>query len=331
VQPDESDSASRVGSGAPLIRVTDLRVRYGERWALDGLSFAVGGGEIVGLLGPNGAGKTTTLSVLATLRLPTSGAAEIGGHPVDRAPAAARRIIGLVPQSVALYPTLTARENVRFFARVLGLRGASAADAVARAFDLAGLAERADDVVATFSGGMQRRLNLACALLHAPRVLLLDEPTVGVDPQSRERIFAAVRAQAASGAAVLYSTHYMEEAERLCDRVVLIDHGRTVASGAPATLVRQTTRGARLAVITRHALPPAWLSGIDGARLLAAGDGGMLSEAANSADVAIDHVAIAGAVLERAASCGGDVMEFHLHQPSLQDVFIDLTGRALRD
>jgi ABC-2 type transport system ATP-binding protein len=316
----------------PLIRVEDLRVRYGERWALDGVSFAVEAGEVVGLLGPNGAGKTTTLSVLATLRAPSAGRALVGGHAVDREPAAARRALGLVPQNVALYPTLTARENLRFFARLLGLGRAAASAAIAQALELAGLVERADDVVATFSGGMQRRLNLACALLHAPRVLLLDEPTVGVDPQSRERIFAAVRAQAAAGTAVLYSTHYMEEAERLCDRVVLIDHGHAVAAGTPAALVRQATNRLRLAVVTRRAVPPGWLDGVAGAHALRTEDtDDALAGRGDVTHVAIDDLTVATRVLERAAASAGEVMEFHLHQPDLQDVFIELTGRALRD
>jgi ABC-2 type transport system ATP-binding protein len=197
---------------------------------------------------------------------------------------------------------------------------------------VAGLAERADDIVSTFSGGMQRRLNLACALLHTPRVLLLDEPTVGVDPQSRERIFTAVREQAAAGAAVLYSTHYMEEAERLCDRVVLIDDGRVVAAGTPADLVRQTARRMRLTVVTRTPLAENWLAGIDGAHGLRADDGADApAPRGNVALIGIDDLAVATFVLEVAAALGGGVLEFHLHQPSLQDVFIELTGRALRD
>ena len=320
------------GAREPLIRVEDLRVRYGERWALAGVHFAVRGGEVVGLLGPNGAGKTTTLSVLATLRPPTSGTVVVGGHAVDREPAAARRVIGLVPQHIALYPTLTARENLRFFARLLGMSRRAAGDAVARALDVAGLADRADEIVATFSGGMQRRLNLAGALLHAPPVLLLDEPTVGVDPQSRERIFAAVRAHAAAGAAVLYSTHYMEEAERLCDTVVLIDHGRVVATGSPLELVRRTTRSLRLSVVTRRPLSDGWLDGIATAHLLRADETAAAhARSGDVAQVAIDDLAAATGVLERAAAAGGEVMEFHLYQPNLQDVFIELTGRALRD
>jgi ABC-2 type transport system ATP-binding protein len=316
----------------PLLRVDHLRVRYGERWAVDDLSFTVGAGEVVGLLGPNGAGKTTTLSVLATLCLPTEGRVVVAGHSVDQAPAAARRELGFVPQTVALYPTLTARENLRFFARLQGLRRSAARAAVAQALDLAGLTDRSDETVATFSGGMQRRLNLACALLHTPRALLLDEPSVGVDPQSRERIFAAVRSQAAAGAAVLYSTHDMEEAERLCTRVVLIDHGRAVASDTPAALVRQSARGMRLAVITREVMPPGWLDDLAGARSLPNGEADARTNARGDVRyVAIDDLGVGTRVLERAAALGGAVMEFHLHQPSLRDVFIELTGRALRD
>ncbi len=316
----------------PLVEVEDLRVSYGDRAALDGLSFSVAAGQMVGLLGPNGAGKTTTLSVLATLRRPSAGIARIAGHAVDREPAAVRRVLGMVPQTIALYPTLTARENVRFFGRLLGRRGTALEDAASAALDVAGLTERSDDIVATFSGGMQRRLNLACALLHTPRVLLLDEPTVGVDPQSRERIFNAVRAQAAGGTAVLYSTHYMEEAERLCDRVVLIDHGRAIANGTPADLVRAAGRSLRLAVTTRRELEPGWLNGIAGARVVAGpeGDNGGAVHG-DTASVAIEELSIASAVLERAAARGGDVVEFHVYQPTLQDVFIDLTGRAPRD
>jgi len=316
----------------PLLRVDRLRVRYGERWAVDDLSFAVGAGEVVGLLGPNGAGKTTTLSVLATLCPPTEGRVVVAGHDVDRDPAAARRALGFVPQAVALYPTLTARENLRFFARLLGLHRGAARAAVAQALDIAGLADRGDESVATFSGGMQRRLNLACALLHTPRALLLDEPSVGVDPQSRERIFAAVRAQAAAGTAVLYSTHDMEEAERLCTRVVLIDHGRAVASDTPAALVRQSARGMRLAVVTRDVMPPGWLDDLAGAHPLPDGEADAQANARGDLRyVAIDDLAVGTRVLERAATLGGAVMEFHLHQPSLRDVFIELTGRALRD
>ena len=315
-----------------LIRVDGLRLRFGERAALDGLSFHVDAGEIVGLLGPNGAGKTTTLSLLATLLRPDAGTVELGGLEVSTHAAQARRILGLVPQTLAVYPTLTAAESVAFFARLVGLRGAAARTAVAEALALVGLEDRRHDIVATFSGGMQRRLNLACGVLHRPRVLLLDEPTVGVDPQSRERIFVAVQEQARRGAAVLYSTHYLEEAERLCDRVVLIDHGRVVTAGAPAALIRAAGHGLRLDLITRGALPAGWLDGLAGVAALAGFTGTDLPPARGAtAHVVLDTLATAPRVLERAATLGGEVLEFHLHQPDLQDVFITLTGRDLRD
>jgi ABC-2 type transport system ATP-binding protein len=315
-----------------FIRADGLRVRYGERPALDGVGFEVRAGEVVGLIGPNGAGKTTTLSVLATLLRPETGKAVVGGFDVDREARAARRVLGFVPQTLAIYPTLTARENARFFASLFGLRRREARAAVERALAVVGLEERADDIVATFSGGMQRRLNLACGLLHRPRVLLLDEPTVGVDPQSRERIFTAVREQAESGAAILYSTHYMEEAERLCERVVLIDRGRVIEQGKPAELVRQLGTGMRLELVTRAALPAGWLDGLPGARpqALARGDGATVQRG-SIANVLIESFSIATRVLERAAAQGGEVLEFHLHQPDLQDLFLAVTGRELRD
>lgn len=327
-------SAGRAGApGADiLIDVQRLRVCFEGRCALEDLSFQVRAGELVGLLGPNGAGKTTTLSVLATLLQPTAGVARVAGHATDTEPRTVRRLLGLVPQSLAIYPTLTARENVRFFCQVLGLRGAAAADAGEEALALVGLAERGNDIVSTFSGGMQRRLNLACGLLHRPRVLLLDEPTVGVDPQSRERIFSAVRAQATAGAAILYSTHYMEEAERLCDRVVLIDNGRAIAVGTPAALVQAIGAGLRLIVITRSALPSNWLRDLDGvAGSEPAANGNCTLQRGNCVQVTIDELTTAPRVLERAAALGGEVLEFRVHQPDLQDVFIRMTGRELRD
>jgi linearmycin/streptolysin S transport system ATP-binding protein len=311
-----------------LVRVDGVRVALGPRTVLDGVSFGVAAGEVVGLLGPNGAGKTTTLSVLATLRRPDAGTAAIAGHSTTARPAQARRALGLVPQSIALYPTLTARENLRFFARALGLGRAAASAAIARTLVTVGLEDRADDVVATYSGGMQRRLNLACGLLHAPPVLLLDEATVGVDPQSRERILSAVRAEAARGAAVLYSTHYLEEAERVCDRVVLVDHGRVIAAGTPATLVRDLGTDLRLTVVTGAPPPPGWLDGVGTARPVTAT---VATTRGYETEVALAGLGAVAGVLERAARGGGDVLEFQLHHPSLQDVFLRLTGHALRD
>ncbi len=326
------DCAQTSQAADRLVCVAGLRVYFGERCALEHLSFNAVAGEVVGLLGPNGAGKTTTLSVLATLLRPSGGAATIAGYDVVARAPAVRRLLGFVPQTLAIYPTLTARENLLFFARLLGLRHLDARRATRRALALVGLEERADERVASFSGGMQRRLNLACGLLHKPRVILLDEPSVGVDPQSRERIFTAVREQAESGAAVLYSTHYMEEAERLCDRVVLVDHGRVIATGTPAALVREVGTGVRLEVATRAPLPEDWLAGMHGVRSVTPRLSGDDPRArGNWAHVAIDRLSAASSVIERAAARGQEVLEFHLHQPDLQDVFLTLTGSELRD
>src|SRR5262249_46728928 len=220
----------------------------------------------------------------------------------------------------------TALENLRCFAGVLRLGRRAAREAAMHALDVVGLADRATDVVATFSGGMQRRLNLACALLHRPTVLLLDEPTVGVDPQSRERIVETTRAEARAGTAVLYSTHLMDEAERLCDRVLLIDHGRMVAAGTPAELTRTADGGIRLLIVTRAPLPDSWLDGIPGARAVSSAP----DTAGHRHEIPIDAVGVVAPVLERAAAVT-DVLELHVQHPDLQDVFFRLTGRDLRD
>jgi ABC-2 type transport system ATP-binding protein len=307
----------------PLIAVDGLVKRYGTHVALGGVSFAVGPGEVVGLLGPNGAGKSTMLGVLATLLAFDAGTVAVGGHALPDAGAAARGVLGLVPQQIAVYPTLSARENLRYFARILGLRGGDTTRRIAEVLDVVGLAPRADEPVLRLSGGMRRRLNLACGIVHRPRVVLLDEPVVGVDPQSRERVFEAIETLARGGAAVLYSTHQMDEAERLCARVVLLDRGRVVASGAPATLVAGAGMTPVVRLRTARPLPATWLDGIAGTRIADVAD----VETA----VAVADAASVPAVLAAALATGIDVLDMTLHRPSLADAFFALTGRALRD
>lgn len=305
------------------IVVEGVRKRYGARVALDGVSFGVSPGEVVGLLGPNGAGKSTTLSIVATLLVADEGTVTVDGRRLPGEAAAARGALGLVPQSIAVYPTLTARENLVFFARMLGLGGTRLGTTLAETLALVGLDRRADEPVATLSGGMRRRLNLACGVLHHPRVVLLDEPAVGVDPQSRERIFDAVRQLAAAGAALLYSTHQMDEAERLCDRVVLLDAGRVAAAGTAAELIAGAGMHPRLVLRTVPALPSGWLDGIGGAL--------GVERAGDATVVTLRDTAVAAPVLAAAARAGGDVRDVGLHRPNLGDVFLRLTGRALRD
>ena len=307
----------------PLVALEGLTKRYGAREALTGVSFSVDPGEIVGLLGPNGAGKSTTLGILATLLPFDAGAVAVAGHRLPAGAAAVRQALGLVPQQIAVYPTLSATENLRFFARSAGLGRRPSAEAAADGLALAGLADRADEPVARFSVGMRRRLNLACGVLHRPAVVLLDEPVVGVDPQSRERIFDAILGLAAAGAAVLYSTHQMEEAERLCTRVILLDVGRVVAAGTPAALVAGTGIGPRLTVRTTHPLPPGWLAGTAGASLV--------EEDAGAAAVAVADAGVVPSVLAAARRAGGEVVDLALRRPTLADAFFALTGRALRD
>jgi ABC-2 type transport system ATP-binding protein len=227
-----------------MLEVRGLRKAYGALVAVQDVSFALGGGEVVGLLGPNGAGKTTTVSMIAGLIQPTAGQVLIGGAPLSGDTDPKKRKIGLVPQDLALYDELSALANLRFFGALYDIPPAALAEAIGSALQLVGLADRARDRVGTFSGGMKRRLNLAASLLHDPDILLLDEPTVGVDPQSRHAIFANLETLKSRGKALLYTTHYMEEVERLADRVVIIDHGRVVASDTVEGLQRHAPAGA---------------------------------------------------------------------------------------
>lgn len=217
--------------GSVALRVEALAKRYGATVALVELSFEVREGEVFGLLGPNGAGKTTLISILATQRRPSGGDARLFEHSISSAPKAVRDLIGIVPQDIALYPMLSGAENLAFFGRIYGVSGSELKERIDELLDLVGLQARRDDYVGTLSGGMKRRLNIAAALVHRPKLILLDEPTVGVDPQSREQIFEIVRRLRQAGKAILYTTHHMEEAERLCDRLGIISQGRLVALG----------------------------------------------------------------------------------------------------
>ena len=310
-----------------IVEAENLTRRFGERTALDGLSLAVVGGEVVGLLGPNGAGKTTALSILATILRPHSGRASICGCDLANQTSEARSHLGLVPQSIAIYPALSGRENLEFFALMQGLGRRRARAVAQQLLDEVGLADRAQDMAGSYSGGMKRRLNLACGMIHSPPVLLLDEPTVGVDPQSREWIFELIDNAAAEGRAVIYSTNYMEEAERLCHRVLLIDQGYVVASGTPRELIDLAGTHAHVRLHTRTRLPQGWITRLCGAHEV----GGPAGDGVTTATVIVDDVDIVPQVLRLARDAGGELIEFTLHQPNLQDAFIALTGHGLRD
>jgi ABC-2 type transport system ATP-binding protein len=223
-----------------MLAVDGLTKSYGDRRVVDGLSFRVGVGETLGLLGPNGSGKTTTISMIAGVLAADSGSITIAGEPMSATGRAAKRHVGLVPQDIALYDDLSAVENLRFFGRLHGLGRRQLNQRIDDVLDIVGLSDRRNDRVGEFSGGMQRRANIAAGMLHEPSLLILDEPTVGVDPQSRNQILDAVAELGGSGLSVIYTTHYMEEAERLCDRVCIIDEGRLLATGTQAELLAQS-------------------------------------------------------------------------------------------
>jgi ABC-2 type transport system ATP-binding protein len=307
------------------LSVSDVRKRYGAITAVDGLSFDVSAGECFGLLGPNGAGKTTTLSMIATLVRPDSGSVRVGGVDVAEDPETVRRVLGLVPQDLSVYVDLTARENLAFFGRLYGVRGAALAERVRDALALSGLEDRAGDRVATFSGGMKRRLNFAIGLIHRPQLVLLDEPTVGVDPQSRNHLFDMVTGLAARGVTIVYTTHYMEEAERLCDRIAIVDHGKLAGVGTREELI--ATIGAHDHVDLQ--LGDGVSSEAPAVKAAMAGLGVTAREGALTIPVA--SAATLQDVLARCSAHGIPLRTVTLRKPDLEAVFLALTGRALRD
>ena len=310
-----------------ILSVRALKKSFGSRIAVDGVGFEIGPGEVYGLLGPNGAGKTTSISMIAGILARDAGEIAIDGINIDNGPPA-RALIGIVPQAIALYLDLTARENLDFWGRMYDLSGAALREASDRGLDAVGLAPRADDIVSTFSGGMQRRLNLACGILHRPKLLVLDEPTVGVDPQSRSAIFDLVERMRDAGTAILYTTHYMEEAERLCARIGIIDSGRLIAEGTRQELVANLGQDARIEIGLGHGEAP------ERAAAAVAPLEGVHSAAVENdyLHVVADHGANRLPALLTALLNAGMVVEsVRVVEPNLEDVFLRMTGRALRD
>jgi linearmycin/streptolysin S transport system ATP-binding protein len=312
--------------GEPVLTCRDLRRRFGQRLAVDGVGFRVDPGETYGLLGPNGAGKTTTISMICGLLRRDGGEVTVAGASLDRDPGAVKAAIGYVPQDIALYPDLSGAENLRFWGRMQGLSGRELAARVDAVLEVVGLADRARDKVGDYSGGMQRRLNIGAGLLHRPRLLVLDEPTVGVDPQSRNAILENVEALRGEGAAVLYTTHYMEEAERLCDRVGIIDQGRLIAEGTRRELVAQVGERDRIELTATGdliglAAGCKRVLGVDEATVVA---GGLHL-------VAPDGRRLLPKLLELAEDTGVEVTSVEVVEPDLEAVFLHLTGKALRD
>jgi len=313
-----------------FVNVQNLKKQYnppdGET-AVKGITFNIQKGEIFSLLGPNGAGKTTTISMLSGLLQPTAGEATIGGFSITKQIRDVKQIIGVVPQEIALYQSISARENLAFWGRMYGLRGEHLRERITAVLQIAGLEDRADEKVETYSGGMKRRINIAVGLLHNPQLLFMDEPTVGIDPQSRRRILDTVKLLNEQGLTVIYTTHYMEEAEELSDRVGIIDHGELVAVGTQSELTQLVgeTDTIRLMLSSdeNDDLRTA-LRHVDGVLHV----NGEADEIVLQTPEANEHLA---AVLSQIGQHNKSVRQLQIDEPNLEAVFLHLTGRASRD
>jgi ABC-2 type transport system ATP-binding protein len=311
-----------------ILEVQNLAKNYGDFAAVKGISFDIEEGEIFSLLGPNGAGKTTTISMLSTLYAPTAGDATIGGHSITKNPMAVKKVIGVVPQELALYEDLTARENLVFWGQMYGLSGKPLNSRVDEVLEQIGLTDKAKNRVKTYSGGMKRRVNIGVGLLHKPRLLFMDEPTVGIDPQSRRAILETVKDLNKKGMTLLYTTHYMEEAEELSDRVGIIDHGELIAIGTQKELTQQVGETETLILHVGESDDPEALA----ASLKGVKD--VLEANATDHEVSIitpDAEDILAAVVSRANERGIKIRSIDIREPNLEAVFLHLTGRALRD
>jgi len=309
-----------------VLSVRNARKNFGQVAALNGASFDLRQGELLALLGPNGAGKTTLIRAIAGRVRLDGGEVRLFDHVLDGRQTPPQ--LGIVPQEIALYPLLTARENLQAFGALHGLSGQALSKHVDWVLERTGLSDRANDVVKPFSGGLRRRLNIACGVLHQPRVVLLDEPTVGVDPQSRDRIYDMLADLAGSGVSLLLTTHHLEEAEARCSRTVIIDHGKVIAAGTMSELVDQTVGRYRLVTLRLDApLDPQALLQISGTHNGTGTNGDPRIVKARMRDVASELPPL----LERIRATGRAVDDVEVRGPSLQSVFIHLTGRELRE
>ena len=313
-----------------MLKVEGLVKQCGDLMAVDDVSFDAKEGSVFGLLGPNGAGKSTSINCISGLLAPTAGRIAVSGHDIVKDGKAARQSLGIVPQELALYEDLPAIENLRYWGKAYGLRGKVLEDRVSDVLGHIGLADRAKDLPKEFSGGMKRRLNFGCGVVHQPKVLLLDEPTVGVDPQSRAKLFDLVEAERDAGACVLYTTHYMEEAERLCNSLAIIDHGKIIAKGSVAELKAQL--GARDALQLSGNFPADATKAAIASLALSITDLEILSQDEDTLMLTLSQASqhLSG-IFDAISRAGGSVSETSLRSPNLETLFLLLTGKELRE
>jgi ABC-2 type transport system ATP-binding protein len=320
------NSVKMMNANHIAIQVSDLHKAFGEIKAVQGISFDVQPGEIFGLLGPNGAGKTTTISMLATLLRPDEGDAFVMGHSIRRDPMAVKSVLGVVPQEIALYEDLSARENLTFWGKMYGLRGAKLRQRVSEVLELIGLTDRANGRVGTFSGGMKRRVNIGVALLHKPQVIYMDEPTAGIDPQSRRNILDSVVTLKDQGMTVLYTTHYMEEAQELCNHIAIMDHGQVIARGTHEELVQLVGEQTRIDLtlnVEAGRVLEAWQA-IEGVSRVST-ENGLVTVLVKDSNLVLPRL------FEAATRLSARITSVDIREPNLEAVFLHLTGRALRD
>lgn len=307
-----------------MLEVKNLVKRYGSKTAVDDISFSVKDGEVFGLLGPNGAGKSTTINIITGLLRKDGGSVTVGGLDLDSRLNECKRLLGIVPQDLAIYNDLTAMQNVAFFGSLYGLSGKALKERAEETLDFVGLKDRARDKAKTFSGGMKRRLNIACGLVHRPRLLVLDEPTVGIDPQSRNHILESIRRLNEQGMTILYTTHHMEEAQQLCSRIAVMDAGKVIALGTLPELRGLIDDHRFMTLSVEGDLPPDALRAIDGVKDVTSEGGAYRIRLTGHGNQIAD-------ILSLVTANGLRVTDMSVNEPDLEDVFLTLTGRSLRD
>lgn len=309
-----------------FIEIKDINKSYGNLKAVDNVSLNIEAGEVFGLLGPNGAGKSTLISMLSTLLKPDSGHITVSGYDLSKNAGEVKKIFGLVPQDIALYPSLTAKENLMFWGRMYGMGGKLLKERVDEALEVAGLKDRAKETIESYSGGMKRRINIAVALLHHPKAVIMDEPTVGIDPQSRNHILETVLKLNKEGMTVIYTSHYMEEVEFLCSRIAIMDHGKVIASGSKEELQKVVGKKDTIIIQLSNMSEDVknTITKIEGVENLTVEDD-KISIIAENAE------SILGGVVSSLDALKCKIQSINIEEPNLESVFLHLTGRALRD